>query len=60
MDDTEFNKQSNETKLALIKKDIDYIKQEIKDVKRLEYVLLGLFITLFVLLISAFLAGVSK
>lgn len=52
--------QSLETKLAVIETDIRYIRAELKDVKRLEYLLLGLFVTFFALLVTAFIGLVLK
>lgn len=44
--------ESIHTQIAVIKKDIEYMKTEIADVKRLQYWLLGLFGTLFIALIA--------
>lgn len=53
-------KQTLDTKLAVIEVDIKYIKAELRDVKRLEYLLLGLFVTFFALLVTAFIGLVIK
>lgn len=47
-------------RIIRIELDIEYIKLELKDVKRLEYLLLGLFVTFFALLVAAFIGIVIK
>lgn len=47
------------TEVEILKKDNEYINAEIRDVKRQNNWLLGLFATLFVLLVSSFVALVG-